>query len=138
MSDLFELASRKKLRWPSTKGLLTVEDLWDLPLTSASSSAVSLQSVATPVFTRQQELSGVQSLFEASPSKPSAEKVVVDLQVEVIKYIAAKRRQEADAATLAAAKASQVAELRAQLNKKKLEGASAEDLERQIAALSAN
>lgn len=137
MSDLFERAVRKKLRFNSAKGLLTVEDLWDLPLTSSSASAVSLQSVATPIFGKQHELTGVQSLFEG-PAAPSAEKINVDLQVEVIKYIAAKRRQEADAATLAAAKASQVAELRAQLNKKKLEGASAEDLERQIAALSAN
>lgn len=133
--DLFEAAVRKKLRFPSGKGLLTVEDLWDLPLTSAKPTDVSVQSVATPLFARQNELSGVQSIFEANAAKPSPEKVTVDLQVEIIKHVVATRRREADAATLAAAKASERAVLQAQLAKKKLEGASVEDLERQLAAL---
>lgn len=30
--NLFEIASRKQYRFPSTKGDLTVEDLWQLPL----------------------------------------------------------------------------------------------------------
>lgn len=133
--DLFEAAVRKKLRFPSSKGLLTVEDLWDLPLTSAKPTDVSVQTVATPVLARQSELSGVQALFEPASAKPSAERVVVDLQVEIIKYIVATRRREADAATLAAAKASEKATLQAQLEKKRLEGASVEDLERRLAAL---
>ena len=32
--NLFEIATRKKLRFPSLKGELSAEQLWDLPLSS--------------------------------------------------------------------------------------------------------
>jgi hypothetical protein len=32
--NIFQYATRTKLRFPSVKGLLTVEDLWDVPLRS--------------------------------------------------------------------------------------------------------
>ena len=44
MSNLFEVAARKKYRFDSQKGLLSVEELWDLPLQSTKS--VSLDSIA--------------------------------------------------------------------------------------------
>ena len=34
MQDIFTIATRTKLRFDTNKGLLSVEDLWDLPLTS--------------------------------------------------------------------------------------------------------
>ncbi len=42
--DLFEQAARAKLRFESTKGLLSAEDLWDLPLTGTK--GVNLDDIA--------------------------------------------------------------------------------------------
>ena len=39
MSEIFMKATQKKLRFDSTQGLLTVEDLWDLPLTGTNKKA---------------------------------------------------------------------------------------------------
>ena len=36
-NNIYHRAARLKLRFASPKGLLTVEDLWDLPLTGANS-----------------------------------------------------------------------------------------------------
>lgn len=42
--NIFEQATRKKLRFPTSAGLVTVEDLWDLPLQHPKSS--NLDSIA--------------------------------------------------------------------------------------------
>lgn len=39
MNNEYEIALRQKLRFASNQGLLSVEDLWDLPLTSTTNRA---------------------------------------------------------------------------------------------------
>ena len=56
--NLFEIATRQKFTFPSPRGLLNVEQLWDLPLTSirpdgsTRTDSVSLDTVARAVNTQ--------------------------------------------------------------------------------------
>lgn len=44
--NIFEQATRQKIRFESVLGLLCVEDLWDLPLTSLNSKRANLDDIA--------------------------------------------------------------------------------------------
>lgn len=38
MANMFEIAARKKVRFDTSRGLMSVEDLWELPLTSTKNN----------------------------------------------------------------------------------------------------
>ena len=104
MSDIFLQASRLRLRFPSVVGLLSVEDLWGLPLTSVSQSKASIENVGADLLARQTKLKGGSILRNSKPSKESEE---LDLSIEILRVIANTLQDEADAKTLAAAKRSE-------------------------------
>ena len=86
----FEKAVRQKLRFPSIRGLLTTEDLWDLPLTSKN--GLDLNSVAQAV-NAQVKASGEES-FVGEPTPASA---VAVLKLDVVKAVIATKIAERDA-----------------------------------------
>ena len=55
MSDIFERATRKKLRLSSAVGFISAEQLWDLPLLSGKNSA-NLDDVARAASAELNEL----------------------------------------------------------------------------------
>lgn len=82
---LFELATRQKLRFSSPKGLLTVEDLWDLPMTGNSS----LDTVSK-LANRDVKVSAEESFVaDATPVNETAV-----LKLDVLKHIIAVRKAE--------------------------------------------
>lgn len=91
-ATLFELATRKKLRFASPKGLLTTEDLWDLPMTGNTS----LDTVSK-LANRDVKVSAEESfVVDATPVND-----IAVLKLDVLKHIIVVRKAE-QAARMAA------------------------------------
>lgn len=101
MSNIFELASIHRLRFPSAKGDLTTEDLWILPLTSGN--GFNLDNVARAVnsqLTAQAEESFVNSTVNPAKTR-------LELALEVVKHIIAIKLADQEAARTKAANLAQ-------------------------------
>lgn len=81
--NLFELATRKKFRFSSTKGALSVEDLWDL-------SEDDLDNVYKNL-NRQQVKSAEESLLNEVKTNTD-----LDAAIEIVKYVFTTKRKEAE------------------------------------------
>jgi hypothetical protein len=109
---IFEKATREKFRYPSTKGLLTTEQLWELPLTAKS--GFSLDDVAKAV---NAELKAIATeSFVATETNPA--KATLETKLEVVKHVIAIRLAEDQAAKAAAAKKLEKEKLLAVLGRK--------------------
>jgi hypothetical protein len=131
-TNIFEQASRQGIRFTSPKGMLTVEDLWNLPLTSTSSRAnlddiakgldASLQAVGRTSFVRQEK------------PKDDSTKLMFDIVLHIINV----RLAEADAAAKANAVREKKQKIMAIIERKSdeaLSAASIEDLQAMLASL---
>lgn len=87
---MFKKASQMKLRFDTAKGQLTVEDLFDLPLTSESN--VSLDGIAIAVSRELQD--SQENSFVESKSKGSD---ILELRLEILKDVIAARIAENEA-----------------------------------------
>ncbi|MEQ4302920.1 hypothetical protein ABNF97_16240 [Plantactinospora sp. B6F1] len=109
---IFEKATREKFRYPSTKGLLTTEQLWELPLTAKS--GFSLDDVAKAV---NAELKAIDTeSFVATEPNPA--KATLETKLEVVKHVIAIRLAEDQSAKAAAAKKLEKEKLLAVLGRK--------------------
>nr|DAD64512.1 MAG TPA: hypothetical protein [Caudoviricetes sp.] len=129
--NLFEIASRNKLRVPTTKGDLTVEQLWDLPLKSAN--GLSLDNIAIAL-NKQLESKSISFVDEVQAPESSNTKVLFD----IVLYIISVRKAEAKQAQEQAAKRSQLKFLKELKDRKRLESFesfSEEEINKQIAEL---
>lgn len=121
--NLFLLASRKKFRFPSDRGDLTVEQLWDIPLTSRSGFSVNNIAIAV-----NNEL---KSLEEESFVETSQNPRRDDLRamLDILKAIIAIRQEEAKKRSEAAERASMRAQIQEAIEAKKREGLASSSLE---------
>ena len=131
--NIFERATRIKLRFASVKGSLSVEELWELPLASKVGQP-NLDTLAIDVH-RQLKAMAEESFVADSRN---SNKAPLELQLDVLKHIIAVKIQERDDKQSAAQRAEQRQRLTAALERKQdqaLEGMSVEDIQKQLAAL---
>lgn len=133
MSNIFKKAARLKLRFPSVKGLLSVEQLYDLPLTS--NGGCDLDSVAKTVngYLRQASEDSFVN------TKPNLEKDLNQLCLDIVKEVIADRIAENEANAKAVANRHEREKLLTVLEGKKdaaLANLTEAELEERIRALS--
>lgn len=120
--EMFIKASREKMRFPY-KGLATVEDLWDLPVTELDKIYKSLNAKAKQA---QEE-----SLLEVK----SSEDEELTVQIGIIKYIVSVKLEEKKAAETAKERKEQKQKIMSILASKQdeaLHGKSIEELEKML------
>ena len=122
--NLYKVAAEKRLRFPSVRGSLTVEDLFQLPLTSKNGA--DLDTIARTInaeVKREAEVSFV--------SKKSVRGAELQVRLEIVKdVISFKLDQEAEAESREAnkAKKDKILRILARKEEEELEGLSAEEL----------
>ena len=123
--NIFEYAVRNKVRFPF-RGMINVEDLWDLKLEDLDKVFKALNAQVK----EQKE----ESLLQ----KKSKEDAVLDIQIEIIKYIVNEKLAEQEAREKAIAKKEQKQKIMSIIANKKdeaLQNSSIEDLEKMLAEL---
>lgn len=129
---MFDKATRLKLRFDSALGLLAVEDLWDLPLTSNRGKA-NLDDIAKGLYHQIKE-SDVVSFVDDTKAADE----VIQLKFEVVKHIIDTRKAEREAATQQQANAEkkqQILAIIAQKENENLATSSLDDLKALAASL---
>lgn len=128
MATIFERASKQKLRFQTARGMLSVEDLWDL-------SVEQLDAIFKPLNKSAKE-QDEESLLDTT--KASKEKTMLNLQIDIIKHIV-EVKLTAQAATRARAekreKRNKLLSLMAEKQDAELAGKSIEDLQKELDAL---
>ena len=93
---MFEKATRQKLRFQTNKGLLTVEDLWDLPLTS-NHGRTNLDDIARMLHSDLKNDNNVSFVVKVRKSDEPTQ-----VAFDIVKHIIDVKLVERDAAQLAA------------------------------------
>lgn len=130
--SLFEKATRIKLRFPSSKGDLSVEQLWEVPL--RSKDTFNLNNVAQTVNAKVKEAD--EESFVDTSTNPNQTKY--NLMFDIVKHVIAVKKAEEEATVQRAKNREERETLLAILAKKqvgKLDALTEEDLQKRIREL---
>lgn len=128
-------ALEQKWRFPSKRGPLTIEDLFDLPLTK--NNGLNLDTVAIEINKQFQEKQGSTSFVESTTEK-SAEIKKLETMLEIVKTIIKQRQDEHEYKLNKAALDSKRKELQRLIDQKQneaLASLSVDELQQQLDAL---
>lgn len=132
MMSTFEYATRNKLRFASTRGELTVEQLWDVPLRSRDD--FNLNTIAKAASKAWKEVSE-ESFVETTKTPEHARR---ELALEVVKYVIEVKLTEETAAAKRAdnkLEKEKLLKILAEKQEGKLSELSEKELQKRIAAL---
>lgn len=131
--SIFEKASRLKIRFETSKGDLSVEDLWDLPLNH--SKAPNLDDIAIDLYSKLKAVD-VPSFVTKAPKSEDIEEM--QLRFDLVKHIISVRQQDMLLAENAKKNADKKQQILALIQKKEnenLENLSKEELEEMARSL---
>jgi hypothetical protein len=126
---MFEKASRMKLRFDTPVGVISVEDLWDLPLTSKT-NRVNLDDIARG-FSRELKSQEEESFVVKPPKKDQT----LELGFEIVKHVIKTVMEEREVLKAALDKKEQKNKIMAIMASKKddeLKETSVEDLQKML------
>lgn len=124
--DIFEKASKVRIRFASTKGLLTTEDLWALSLRQLNTLAKGLNKTLKDAVE--------EDFLEAANKADTETKLGFDIVLHILRFKEAEGKTRAEAAD----KKAEKAKLLAVLDRKQdasLEGMTEEQIKQKIDAL---
>jgi hypothetical protein cdifQCD-6_20935 len=107
LTNLFEKASKMKLRFSTTKGVLSTEDLWDLSLES-------LDKIAKNLYKQIKESEEISFI-----SEKSSEDTLASMKLEIVKFVITFKMDEAKEKKLRAEKLSLKKRIADEIAKKK-------------------
>lgn len=131
--NIFEYATRNKLRFDTSKGALTVEDLWDLPLTS-NTGKVCLNDIAIGLHKQIRETAEVVSFVDTSTAQDPS----LQIRFDIVKHVIDARKKENEEAATAKQRSELKQQILAALARKRenaLETASEEELLAKLSSL---
>ena len=109
---MFENASRKKFRFSSKRGELSVEDLWTLPL-------IELNEIAKGLYLLQEEVTFLKPAYDQETTQ----------KFDLVKYIIETRMKEMDEASQEAAIAQQRQQIMGLIAQKEMEALASKSVE---------
>lgn len=136
-TNIFEKASRQKLTFTTNRGLITVDQLWDLPLKNGS---LTLNSIALGVKSKLNKTDDVVDLVDGDTTDLNAHKEVErdKLRLEVVMHVIKVLKGERDARENHEAKLSKlrvIDDAIAEQERNELVKGSAEELKKRRAAI---
>lgn len=129
---MFEQAIRQKLRFTTSQGQLSVEDLWDLPLTSTTNKA-NLDAIAVGLYAELNSNRNISFVNNGSTGDQT-----LQLKFDIVKHIIDVRKAENASAVEARARKDQKQRLLELINQKEnesLAGKSIDELRKMVEGL---
>lgn len=131
MSDLFEKASKQKLRFNTARGSITTEDVWDLPLRSEKNFSLDILAISVNKALKE---SSEESFVEAKTTVNAELQLKLDIIKHIIKVKLADQATRFDRIHKKRQK-DQILALIADKENDELRGKSKEDLLKMVADL---